>query len=90
MTTTPTSFGMLRLWNTGDAENLAKYANNRKIWINLRDGFPFPYTIKHARGFLAMVAQQKPITFYAIATPEEVIGGIGPTIKLSNSPYAAN
>lgn len=76
-----TSFGMIRYWSIHDADALAKYANNRKIWINLRDGFPFPYTIEHAREFLAMVAQQNPVTFFAIATPEEVIGGIGLTIN---------
>lgn len=81
MTTIYTSFGMIRYWSIHDADSLVKYANNRKIWINLRDGFPFPYTVEHAQIFLAMVAQQNPVTFYAIATPEEAIGGIGITIN---------
>lgn len=76
-----TSFGMIRYWSIHDANSLVKYANNRKIWINLRDGFPFPYTMEHAREFLAIVAQQNPVTFFAIATPEEAIGGIGLTVN---------
>lgn len=36
---------VIRSWNEKDVESLAYHANNRKIWINLRDAFPHPYTI---------------------------------------------
>jgi RimJ/RimL family protein N-acetyltransferase len=72
-----TTFGCLRPWESGDAPALANYGNNRKIWLNLRDGFPHPYTLENARSFLEHMAHQDPITFYAIATPQEAIGGIG-------------
>jgi len=75
-----TSFGCLRPWRTQDDAAIAKYANNRAIWLNLRDGFPHPYSIEDARNFLNAAINQHPATFYAIATPEEAIGSIGITI----------
>lgn len=72
-----TSYGMIRHWNNQDADALVKYANNRKIWINMRDAFPHPYTQEDARSFLAKASQQDPVTFFAIATKDEAIGGIG-------------
>jgi ribosomal-protein-alanine N-acetyltransferase len=75
-----TSFGCLRPWRMEDDAAVAKYANNRAIWLNLRDGFPHPYGIEEARIFLNMAITQHPDTFYAIATPEEAVGSIGITI----------
>lgn len=68
---------MIRPWSLHDAPALVKYANNRKVWLNLRDAFPHPYTQASATTFLEMVARQNPTTFFAIATREEAIGGIG-------------
>ena len=73
----PTSFGMIRSWNEQDCDALVKYANNYKIWKNLRDGFPHPYSRESALSFLSMVGHQDPLTFYALATTEEAIGSIG-------------
>jgi ribosomal-protein-alanine N-acetyltransferase len=75
-----TSFGSIRPWQENDAEALVKYANNRKIWANLRDGFHHPYHEEHARAFLEAVRRQNPTTFFAIATPQEAIGSIGISI----------
>jgi len=36
-----------------DAESLVKHANNRKVWLGLRDLFPHPYTIEDAPRILA-------------------------------------
>jgi RimJ/RimL family protein N-acetyltransferase len=60
-----------------DASSIARYANNRKIAMWLRDRFPSPYTEADAEAFLAAVSRQDPRTVFAIATPEEAIGGIG-------------
>ncbi len=60
---------------------MAKYANNREVWLNLRDRFPHPYTVASAQAFLDMVSRQSPTTFYTIATREEAIGGIGISIS---------
>jgi RimJ/RimL family protein N-acetyltransferase len=60
-----------------DAEALAKYADNRAVWITLRDRFPHPYTTDDAVGFLRVATTQQPTSDFAIATADEVIGGIG-------------
>jgi len=89
MTSIITSFGMLRQWTSTDAPSLVKYANNRNISINMRDGFAFPYTTENADAFLQAVSQQDPVTFFAIATNEEAIGGIGITINSDVHRYSA-
>ncbi len=67
----------VRSWETHDVESIARYANNRKIWINLRDAFPHPYTRQHAREFIRSSRQRSPETTFAIAVDGEAIGGVG-------------
>jgi len=68
----------VRSWRLDDEVALARHANNRKIWRNLRDGFPHPYTREDARRFIAYALSQNPETVFCIATAEgEAIGGIG-------------
>jgi len=68
----------LRQWASSDADSLVQLANNRDIWINLRDRFPHPYTHTDADGFIAHCAAEtgKPIQF-AIDLDGLAIGGIG-------------
>ena len=54
----PTSYGEIRRWSSHDPDALVKYANNRKVWLNLRDAFPHPYTAASAQAFLEMVGRQ--------------------------------
>ncbi len=68
---------VVRSWRPSDAESLARHANNRKIWINLRDAFPHPYTPRNARDFIRSVVQRTPETLFAIAIDDEPVGGIG-------------
>jgi ribosomal-protein-alanine N-acetyltransferase len=68
---------LLRDWQPEDAPALAGYADNVKIWANLRDAFPRPYTLKDARAFIARVNAARPQTVFAIATRSEAIGSIG-------------
>ena len=56
---------------------MQRYANNRNIWINLRDIFPHPYTLEDAHAFLNIVTQENPELAFAIATASEPIGCIG-------------
>jgi RimJ/RimL family protein N-acetyltransferase len=67
----------VRSWRRSDIDALAQHANNRNIWINLRDQFPYPYTKRHARAFIQWSRDQNPETAFAIARDEEAIGGIG-------------
>src|SRR5438128_1846826 len=68
---------ILRSWRLTDEGSLLKYANNRKVWINLPDFFPHPYTIDDARAFLASRVGPEARMVLAIATPAEAIGAIG-------------
>ena len=67
----------LRSWRVGDAESLVKYANNRNIWLNLRDRFPHPFTPRDALGFLDSMIGKEPEIVLAIAVGDEAIGGVG-------------
>jgi RimJ/RimL family protein N-acetyltransferase len=67
----------VRTWRFSDADALVKYANNYRIWANLRDRFPHPYTKRDAVGFLRTVSGQKPETVFAIAVNDEAVGSIG-------------
>jgi RimJ/RimL family protein N-acetyltransferase len=67
----------VRSWRRSDAETLVLHANNRNIWINLRDRFPHPYSRKDARTFLRWAGEQRPETVFAIAVNDEAVGGIG-------------
>ena len=62
-----------------DAESLARYANNRNVSRNLRDAFPYPYTLADAQQWLEHAMERTPESNFAIASPDEVIGGIGLT-----------
>ncbi len=79
----------LRDWVYDDAPSLVKYANNKKIWLNLRDLFPHPYTLKDAQNFLSNVAQADPKTVFAIATEKEAIGSIGLSLGVDVHRYTA-
>ena len=76
MTLTLTSCDV-RSWRTSDAESLVEYADNRKIWMNLRDAFPHPYTRREARSFIRTVRERTPETSFAIAVKDEAVGSIG-------------
>jgi ribosomal-protein-alanine N-acetyltransferase len=67
----------IRSWWPNDEDTIVKYANNRKVWINMRDVFPHPYMEKDARDWIRFATQQNPETHFAIASAREAIGGIG-------------
>lgn len=68
---------VIRSWRTSDIEPLVEHANNRDVWINLRDRFPHPYTRRDGQRFLRMARAMNPQTFFAIAVNGEAAGGIG-------------
>lgn len=73
------SFGnyLIREFVRQDAFALSSYANNPKIANNLRDAFPYPYTLEDAENYLSKVMDLYPKTVFAIATDSEAIGCIG-------------
>lgn len=68
---------ILRKWKRSDAESLCKHADNENIAVNLRDGFPHPYTMKDADKWLEMVLGNTRDLIYAIEVSGEACGGIG-------------
>ena len=67
----------VRSWKVDDLASLVAYADNRKIWLGLRDRFPHPYTKRAGRDFLRSTLTQRPETNFAIAVGGEAVGGIG-------------
>lgn len=69
---------LLRPWQHGDETSLARHANSRAVWLNLRDRFPHPYTLDDAKAWVAhQLAQEGPTRNWAIEIEGEVGGGIG-------------
>ena len=67
----------IRTWRRSDLESLVANANNRNVWINLRDQFPFPYTKRDGQTFLRHMRERKPETVFAIAVQGHAVGAIG-------------
>lgn len=67
----------VRSFRPADARSLAVHANNRSVWLNLRDTFPHPYTDRDAREFIAFTLRQDPETHFAIAVEGQAAGAIG-------------
>jgi ribosomal-protein-alanine N-acetyltransferase len=67
----------IRPWQLDDAESLAMHANNRKVWLALRDLFPHPYTADDANKFLQNATTAQPITNFCIEVDGAAVGGIG-------------
>ena len=64
----------IRHWRADDAASLAKNANNRKIWLGLRDLFPHPYTINDANEFLQRALKAQPATSFSIDIDGAAVG----------------
>ena len=70
---------LLRAWRESDAADLVHAINNKKVIDNLRDGIPYPYTLKDAETFiLSRLSADKTAMFaWAITQEDRVIGSIG-------------
>jgi RimJ/RimL family protein N-acetyltransferase len=68
---------VVRTWEMGDVPSLVAHANNRNVWINLRDRFPHPYTKSDGQKFVRASRRMRPETFFAIAVDGAAAGGIG-------------
>lgn len=67
----------IRSWEVDDLDSLVEQADNRKIWINVRDAFPHPYTRRNGREFLRRMRTAKPETTFAIDVGGRAVGAIG-------------
>ena len=71
----------LRTLRYADRQQLAKLANNKKIWLNVRDMFPHPYTFEDAEKFIDTVKQQDPEVTFAIQYEFKFVGAIGMVLQ---------
>ena len=63
-----------------DAESLARHADNRKVWLNLRDRMPHPYRRADAEAFIAAALAADPVTSFVIEVEGKAAGCIGFTL----------
>lgn len=68
---------LLREWYLSDVESLAENINNKKIWDNVRDGLPFPYTIDDAKSYIQFTQQTPYPQNFAIEIDGKAVGNVG-------------
>lgn len=73
----PLNHCTLRSLREDDAPSLARQANNRKIWRNLRDAFPHPYYEEDAKEFIGRIKSQPRESVFAIEIDNHAVGAIG-------------
>ena len=66
----------LRPWRAGDETSLVTHANDREVWLNLRDQFPHPYTQTDAAGWIGFASGQARPTSLAIEVESQAVGGV--------------
>ena len=81
---------VLRRWRAKDIGSLVRYANNINVSRYLRERFPYPYTRKDARAFLASATGSgADDTRLAIEVEGEAVGGIGVIIGTDIERFSA-
>jgi RimJ/RimL family protein N-acetyltransferase len=68
---------VLRELTETDAEIFSKHANNKKVWDNLHDFFPNPYSVQDALDFIQGCKKQIQKTALGITVDNEAVGMIG-------------
>lgn len=79
----------IRSWRPGDEPPLVRHANSRRIWLNVRDRFPYPYSSAAAAAWVAQAASARPETQFAIEVDGEAAGGIGVFLQQDVARYSA-
>jgi ribosomal-protein-alanine N-acetyltransferase len=68
---------IIRPFERGDELSIVRHADNRNVWINLRDHFPHPYTTAHARAWIEEQIRSHEENHWAIEVDGHATGGIG-------------
>ena len=77
----------LRSWQPDDQPALVREANNRKVWRNLTELFPHPYTDADAQFWVGFAQRAAPSIHLAIDFDGRAIGGIGVDVGKGLSMY---
>ena len=67
----------IRSWESADEASLVRNANNRRVWLNLMDTFPHPYTIDDARSWIVSSSTANPELNFAVEFNGSAVGGVG-------------
>jgi RimJ/RimL family protein N-acetyltransferase len=67
---------IVRSYRPADAASLAAHGNNRRIWENLRDRFPHPFTEADAAEYIEHLSASNEETSFAIEVDSQAVGGI--------------
>lgn len=67
---------LLRPLELADAESIARHANDRGVWQNLRDRFPHPYTEADAIEWIEDAQSRQVQTSFGIDVDGQAIGSI--------------
>jgi RimJ/RimL family protein N-acetyltransferase len=77
----------LRPWAMSDAAAFLRLADDRDIWLNLRERFPHPLTLPAAELWLSdHVAARPPLTAFAVVAGGELAGGA--SLRRREEPHA--
>lgn len=68
---------VLRKFESGDTPLIAQLANDRDVWLNLRDRFPHPYELAHGEAFVSAAAKEDPPTNLAVCVDNRAVGTVG-------------
>ncbi|MGH8251535.1 MAG: GNAT family N-acetyltransferase [Steroidobacteraceae bacterium] len=69
---------LVRDWRESDRAALLRFADNHKVWRNLKDRFPHPsYTAADADAWLALTRAHPERAGWAIEVDSLAVGGIG-------------
>lgn len=63
-------------WSIVDAVKLASIGNNRNIFNNMSDGFPYPYTVEKAENYINNILKNNDACSRAIMLNDTIIGNI--------------
>ena len=67
----------VRRFIIADEPSVASVANDRRIWLQLRDLFPYPYRLADAEDYIGRVASADPPLSLAIVVDGRAVGGVG-------------
>ncbi|HEX5458930.1 MAG TPA: GNAT family N-acetyltransferase [Steroidobacteraceae bacterium] len=68
---------IVRPFVAADAPSIASAANDRSIWLQLRDRFPHPYHLSDAEVWIGRVGSLDPPEAFAIVVDGRAAGGVG-------------
>jgi ribosomal-protein-alanine N-acetyltransferase len=68
---------ILRPPRPSDARSIARHANDRNVWLGLRDIFPHPYSLRDAKAFIKRHSGEDPACTFVIEFEGEAVGVVG-------------